>query len=121
MIVIQEIIPRKLSGLSSLLVYPGANKEAVSFIMSLDAKYEFKKEYAWEIPAYELAKTLDALTPLDDVVLKLLVETESDRFQSLTEDEVKEFKFAPFAHQIDAINFCVSKKRTLLLDSMGVG
>lgn len=59
--------------------------------------------------------------------LTLISGTKSEQFQKsnyetiLSNSEIKEFKFAPFAHQIDAINFCIGQKRTLLLDSMGVG
>ena len=46
----------------------------------------------------------------------------SDSF-NLTEEEIRSFKFKPFAHQIDAINFGLQKKhkKWLLLDSMGLG
>jgi SNF2 family DNA or RNA helicase len=46
----------------------------------------------------------------------------SDNF-NLTEEEIRSFKFKPFAHQIDAINFGLQKKhkKWLLLDSMGLG
>jgi len=41
----------------------------------------------------------------------------------LTEAEIAHFRFKPFPHQIDGINFGLNPKHTkwLLLDSMGLG
>jgi SNF2 family DNA or RNA helicase len=69
---------------------------------------------------------LEALTFIDDVYLHLLPAEESDPKQidfKLTKMEIDQFRFTPFEHQIDGINFGLDPKHTkwLLLDSMGLG
>lgn len=44
-----------------------------------------------------------------------------DYAYTLTNDEIKEFKILPFAHQFEGINYCLHTKHVLLLDSMGLG
>lgn len=44
-----------------------------------------------------------------------------DYIYTLTNDEIKEFKILPFAHQLEGINYCLHTKHVLLLDSMGLG
>lgn len=39
----------------------------------------------------------------------------------LTDDEKSQFKWKPFPHQIDAINYTLDKHKILLLDEMGLG
>lgn len=48
---------------------------------------------------------------------------EKDHCYPVTSEEIANFKFKPFKHQIEAINYCVEKghKKWLLLDEMGSG
>lgn len=39
----------------------------------------------------------------------------------LSNNEIKEFKYQPLAHQIEAINYALKHRSLLLLDSMGLG
>ncbi len=39
----------------------------------------------------------------------------------LTQPEIDQFRFKPFQHQIEGINFGLTKNKWLLLDSMGLG
>jgi len=73
-----------------------------------------------------LAQALDTLTFIDDIQLIMLPETEAvpnpGDFE-LTEAEIEQFRFKPFKHQIDGINFGLDPRHNkwLLLDSMGIG
>lgn len=130
MITIVESRPIKQPGLSSLKVSFSYNKTTVDAIKSADvcAKYH-EKEKLWEVPCCYLTRLLDALTFIDDIFLTLLkedrIKTESmysQPGQPLTEEEVKAFRFSPFAHQIEAINYGLTQhKKWLLLDGCGVG
>lgn len=66
---------------------------------------------------------MDTLTFVDEIQLILLPEVENSNLTNLnlTDAEIKEFNFRPFAHQIDAINYGLAHKQWLLLDSMGLG
>lgn len=72
-----------------------------------------------------ISRALGALLKTDDITLTngnvSEIYYKDDYKYRLSEDEIKEFKIAPFAHQIDGINFCLGKRNVLLLDSMGVG
>jgi SNF2 family DNA or RNA helicase len=92
---------------------------------TLPTAYYHKKTYTWEIPADLLAEALDRLTFFDEITLRLCPdkpESKTDHFQ-LTESEVLSFKFKPFQHQIEGVNFGLDPERPkwLLLDSMGLG
>lgn len=126
MIYIREIIPIKLSGLSSFLISFMYNEKIVEAIKTLPVKYYHKKEMCWEIPADELATALDILTFIDNIQLIMLPEAAPvSNFEetNLTDEEIRSLNFKPFAHQIEAINFGLQKKhkKFLLLDSMGLG
>lgn len=65
---------------------------------------------------------LDALTCLDDIDLQLRPDEISEVSSTpLSEEEIASFKYRPFTHQIDAINYGLAHKSWLLLDSMGLG
>lgn len=124
MIYIRETVPIKMSGLSSFLISFAYNEKVVEAIKTLPIKQYIKNIQAWEIPSMCLAQALDTLTFIDDIQLITLPEIEEvSENTDLTEEEIKEFKFKPFAHQIEAINFGLQKKhkKFLLLDSMGLG
>lgn len=126
MIYVREIVPRKFSGLSSFLVSFQYNPNIVAAIKQLPMAYYHKKDLCWEIPSDALAQALDTLTFIDDIQLIMLPETEAipnpGDFE-LTEAEISSFRFTPFSHQIDGINFGLDPRHNkwLLLDSMGIG
>jgi SNF2 family DNA or RNA helicase len=64
------------------------------------------------------------LTFIDDIQLTLLPEAGEDSKQidfKLTQTEIDQFRFKPFEHQVEGINFGLTKDKWLLLDSMGLG
>ena len=124
MIYIREIIPRKFSGKSSFLISFAYDPKIVEAIKTLPACYYHKKDLCWEIPSDCLAEALDTLTFLDNIQLILLPETEEISNQgdfNLTQAEIDQFKFKPFKHQIDGINFLLKQGKSLLLDAPGLG
>lgn len=64
---------------------------------------------------------LDTFVMYDEVELKLLPPEIQPISEDLTEKEISDFRYKPFAHQVEGINFLVNRKKSLLLDSMGVG
>lgn len=123
--VIEQRPPLKVSGISSFLITFNYNPVLVDTIKTLPLAIWHKKLLTWEIPADCLTEALDKLTFFDEIILQLQPdkeETETDRFH-LTEDEVLSFKFKPFQHQIEGVNFGLNPDRPkwLLLDAPGIG
>ena len=123
--VIESRPPKKISGVSSFLITFNYNPAIVDIVKTIPAAYYHKKTFEWEIASCYLAEALDKLTFFDEITLQLQPdkeETKTDHFQ-LTEDEILSFKFKPFQHQIEGVNFGLDPERPkwLLLDSMGLG
>ena len=113
-----------MSGKTSFLISFAYDQKVVDVIKTLPAKQYIKKIQAWEIPSDCLAEALDTLTFLDNIQLILLPETEEISNQgnfNLTQAEIDQFKFKPFKHQIDGINFLLKQGKSLLLDAPGLG
>ena len=130
MITIQEISPpKKMSGLSSIIVSFDYNQYIVDSLKTLPTYYFHKKEKLWEVPISYLGRLLDNLTFLDEIQLKLLDTPESGEFhfsrqynlEPLSEIEKNSFKLKPFKHQLEAVDFGLSHEKWLLLDSPGTG
>ena len=121
--VIEQRPPLKVSGISSFLITFNYNPAIVDSMKTLPTAYYHKKTYSWEIPADLLAEALDRLTFFDEITLRLCpdkLESKTDHFQ-LTESEKISFRAKPFPHQLEAVDFLLSKKKALLLDGCGVG
>ena len=127
MIRITEISPcRKMTGKSSFLINFDFNQKIVDTLKTIPTYYYHKSDYSWEIPINYLSMALEALTFIDDVYLHLLPVEESEPKQidfKLTKAEIDQFRFKPFDHQIEGINFGLDPKHNKwwLCDSMGLG
>lgn len=127
MIRITEISPcRKMTGKSSFLINFDFNQKIVDTLKTIPTYYYHKSDYSWEIPINYLSMALEALTFIDDVYLHLLPDESDNPKQidfKLTKTEIDQFRFKPFDHQIEGINFGLDPKHTkwLLCDSMGLG
>ena len=132
MIQIQEVFPpRKLSGLTSLLINFPFNEEIINTLKALPTYVYHKKDYTWELPTCYLQRILDSLTLIDSIQLQLFnwpaggladLTVVNPMYSSpLTEDEINSFKLKPLPHQVEAVNYGLSHPNFLLLDSMGLG
>ena len=113
-----------MSGKTSFLISFAYDPKVVDAIKTLPVKQYIKNIQAWETPSDCLAEALDTLTFLDNIQLILLPETEEISNQgdfNLTQAEIDQFKFKPFKHQIDGINFLLKQGKSLLLDAPGLG
>lgn len=123
MIKIKEFAkPYKLSGRTSLgIKLDGYNQELIDVIKSFFPAIWHKKEQFWEVPIYYLSKILDTLVLYDDIAFQVDKSDETSEISNLTAEEIEYFRYKPFSHQIDGINFLLSQKKSLLLDGCGVG
>ena len=117
MIYIEEIIPIKVVGTSSLKITFEYNAAVVEILRSFDGALFHKKLCFWELPIIHLAQLVDKLTYLDDIDLKLLDSKEnSSKIYKLSN-----YKLPPLEHQIDGIQYGLNHNRWLLLDACGLG
>lgn len=121
MIKIEEIVPRKLSGVTSLLISFNYNAAIIDNLKTFPTYYYHKKDYTWELPINDLSNLLDKLSTIDDIQLVLLAEQNLEEPKYLSDEEISQFRYKPFPHQLDAINFAIKKHKFLLLDDMGLG
>lgn len=129
MIQIQEVRPKKLSGLTSLLLKFNFNQAVIDAIKALPTYVYNKKDYTWEVPICYLQRLLDSLVLIDDIQLQLFdwpdagvsEITTKYNLPSLSQFEIDSFKASPFTHQLDAVNFMLKHEKSLLLDGCGVG
>ena len=121
MIKIRESIPIKLSGNSSLFISFDKNFDKIlPIIKSYTPAIYSSKNKVWELSTIYLVDILENLYYYDNIELELL-EEEVKEENNLSQEEIRGFKYAPYKHQIEAINFLINNKKALLLDSMGVG
>ena len=116
--------PRKMTGKSSFLINFDFDQRIVDTLKTIPTYYYHKSDYTWEIPINYLSTVLEALTFIDDIQLSLISDEVNDPKQinfNLTKAEIDQFRFTPFEHQIEGINFGLTKNKWLLLDSMGLG
>lgn len=128
MVKITEITPIKQPGLTSFLIEFEYNEAIINALKGIGGIIYHKKLQAWEAPVSKLSLICDTITFLDDIQLNIYPETENATEASLTQSEqgltpaeIQSFKFTPFKHQIDAINYGLNRPKWLLLDSMGLG
>ena len=124
MIRIIESKPRKMTGKSSFLIQFDFNQKIVDALKGLPTYYYHKRDYTWEVPINCLSQVLESLTFIDDIQLTLLPDESTNSKQidfKLKQSEIDQFRFKPFEHQIDGINFGLAKEKWLLLDNPGCG
>lgn len=130
MIYISEIKPVKISGLTSFAISFAFNQAIIDALKGLPTYYYHKpsaknnNQAFWEIPIDCLSQALESLTFIDDIQLSLLADEEVKSKQvdfNLTEAEISQFRYKPFEHQIDGINFLLNQGKSLLLDAPGLG
>ena len=118
MILIEEKIPKKLPGLSSLFISFDYNKDIINVIkQSGNAVYD-KKNQIWEVPITSLSNLLDEFCKIDEIQLKVLKEKEykNEQISFLTK-----FKTKPFEYQKEGIKYGITHNKWMLLDVPGLG
>ena len=107
MIYIEENIPKKLAGTSSLFVNFKYNPDIVAIVKTCWPNNFDKKTSTWEIPATCLAQFINEVSCIDEVELKLL-KTKEEKFVNY---KLGTYKTKPFDY----------KDKWLLLDPPGLG
>ena len=121
MIKIEERIPQKIPGLTSLFISFIYNKDTINNILEIIKEHNVysynKTTYEWELPIIELSYLIEHLKYIDDIELKLLECNTNDK-KVITKVN---YKLQPFKHQLEAIEYGLKKDSWLLLDKPGLG
>lgn len=119
MIYIEERIPVKCPGLSSLFVKFDFNKLLVEELKLLENVFFNSETKEWEIPITGLSTFLDRCCLIDSIQLKLLPTVVEERIPTLYNKT--DFQTSPFDYQMDGIHYGVTHDSWLLLDAPGLG
>lgn len=127
MVYVREISPPvSFSGVSSFKVSFQYKPEIVDAIKTVPLWRYDKRDFSWEVPNCCAAELLDALSLVDDVSFCPLPD-ETGSFSDppaqppLTEAEIGRFRFRPYAHQVEGVDYGLAKGKWLLLDNPGCG
>lgn len=118
MILIEEKIPRKIPGESSLFITTPYIKEVIDVIKTCSPTSYTKKTNTWEIPTTRLAKLLNGIRGFDDIELRIQKTRPSKPVEDI---KLSKFKTKPFPYQEDGIKFGLTHDKFLLLDAPGLG
>lgn len=120
MITITEGIPRKMPGMTSLVIESPYDAQIVRVIKDkCDVKFFDKKTRKWEVPTSNLAALIDDLCQIDDIEIHNYQERER-KLEKVTVD-LTGLKTKPFEHQLTGIEYGLQHDRWLLLDAPGLG
>ena len=119
MIKIEERLPKKIPGLTTLFISFKYDQQVVDAIKKNSEVYNYnKKTNEWEVPISSLSALLDSLSGLDDIDISVIEDKEDHYRDTIISND---YKTKPFNHQIDAIKYGVSHDKFLLLDDPGLG
>lgn len=118
MITIEERLPKKIPGLTTLFISFSDNKEIEDAIIENSEVYsENRKTKEIEIPITSLASVVDNISGYDDIDI-VLKEEEQKEF---VEIDPRKYKTKPFKHQLAAIRYGIAVDNWLLADDPGLG
>lgn len=117
MILLEEKIPSKVPGITSLFITFDYDPNIVDVIKSFPCKNFSKKTKVWELPITYLSELLDKLCVYDDINLKLYnFKMEPEKRYTLGNHKTK-----PYDYQKEGIQYGLNHNKWLLLDDPGLG
>lgn len=120
MIKITEGIPKRMPGMTSIVIDSPYNPKIVEIIKNdCCVKYFDKKTKLWEVPTTDLATLIDDLCQIDDIEIHNYIEKPRE-LEKVTLD-LRGLKCTPFEHQLTGIEYGLQHDKWLLLDSPGLG
>lgn len=118
MIYIEEKVPHKIPGKTSLFIQFDYNKYLIDIIKECGPCNFDKKTSLWEIPVTRLAKFINQAYKFDEIELKILKDKEEKPIEKI---KLSKYKTKPYKYQEEAIQYGLQKDNFLLLDVPGLG
>lgn len=118
MISIEEKVPSKIPGVTSLFITTPYNKDVIDVIKGCTPLNYDKKVNTWEMPTTRLAKFLNGVKGIDDIKIKLKKDT---IVKEQPDIKLCRYKTKPYKYQEEGIQFGLKHSKWLLLDAPGLG
>ena len=118
MISIEEKVPSKIPGVTSLFITTPYNKDVIDVIKGCTPLNYNKKVNTWEMPTTRLAKFLNGVKGIDDIRIKL---KKDEVIKEHPDIKLSQYKTKPYKYQEEGIQFGLKHPKWLLLDMPGLG
>lgn len=118
MILVEEKIPSKMPGLTSLYITTPYNKDVLSVIKGCTPLNYNKSNNIWEMPTTRLAKFINGVKGIDDIRIKLLPDKKK---KEIPDVKLISHKTKPYKYQEEGIQYGLKHDKFLLLDMPGLG
>lgn len=118
MISIEEKVPSKIPGVTSLFITTPYNKDVIDVIKGCTPLNYDKKVNTWEMPTTRLAKFLNGVKGIDDIRIKL---KKDEVIKEQPDIKLSHYKTKPYKYQEEGIQFGLKHPKWLLLDMPGLG
>lgn len=118
MISIEEKVPSKIPGVTSLFITTPYNKDVIDVIKGCTPLNYDKKVNTWEMPTTRLAKFLNGVKGIDDIRIKL---KKDEVIKEHPDIKLSQYKTKPYKYQEEGIQFGLKHPKWLLLDMPGLG
>lgn len=118
MIIIEEKVPSKIPGVTSLFITTPYNKDVIDVIKGCTPLNYDKKVNTWEMPTTRLAKFLNGVKGIDDIRIKL---KKDEVIKEQPDIKLSHYKTRPYKYQEEGIQFGLKHPKWLLLDMPGLG
>lgn len=118
MISIEEKVPSKIPGVTSLFLTTPYNKDVIDVIKGCTPLNYDKKVNTWEMPTTRLAKFLNGVKGIDDIRIKL---KKDEVIKEQPDIKLSHYKTKPYKYQEEGIQFGLKHPKWLLLDMPGLG
>lgn len=118
MINIEEKVPSKIPGVTSLFITTPYNKDVIDVIKGCTPLNYDKKINTWEMPTTRLAKFLNGVKGIDDIRIKLKKDKVIKEHPDI---KLSQYKTKPYKYQEEGIQFGLKHPKWLLLDMPGLG
>lgn len=118
MISVEEKVPSKIPGVTSLFITTPYNKDVIDVIKGCTPLNYDKKVNTWEMPITRLAKFLNGVKGIDDIRIKL---KKDEVIKEYPDIKLSHYKTKPYKYQEEGIQFGLKHPKWLLLDMPGLG
>lgn len=118
MISIEEKVPSKIPGVTSLFITTPYIKDVIDVIKGCTPLNYDKKVNTWEMPTTRLAKFLNGVKGIDDIRIKL---KKDEVIKECPDIKLSHYKTRPYKYQEEGIQFGLKHPKWLLLDMPGLG
>lgn len=117
MIKIEEKIPKRIPGESSLFISLDYSPEVIAILKTCTPNHYDAKTKVWEVPTTRLAKLINLAHDFDEIDIKLM----KTKHKDFVKHSLSRYRTKPYPYQEEGIQFGLNNDNFLLLDAPGLG